>query len=123
MTPDWTDPVEAANQLSIAKRISELEERQVHDDLMLAADLLTNGERRTEYGDPMIVFNGYAKMWTVLLRNKLQPGIELEATDVTLCMAALKLARESQRSKSDNVVDLHGYMSIYARLRGWFTKR
>ena len=86
------------------------------DDLMSEAWKLTNGDRREAYGDPKEVFAAYGDMWTALLRQKLLPGVRIDAADATLMMAALKLCRESQRIKRDNVVDAHGYLSLHSRV-------
>lgn len=77
---------------------------------------LTHGDRRAAYGTPQEVFEGYALMWTGLLARKLKAPIS--ATDVTLMMTALKLAREANSAKRDNVVDAHGYLVIHSEIKG-----
>lgn len=74
---------------------------------------LTHGDRRAAYGTPADVFAGYAKIWSVLLRNKLREGVELDAADATLIMTALKLARQAENHKADNVVDALGYLILH----------
>jgi Domain of unknown function (DUF6378) len=74
---------------------------------------LTHGERRSAYGSAAQVFAGYALMWTALLAKKLQPGVSLDAADVTLMMTALKLAREANAPATDNMVDAHGYLILH----------
>lgn len=71
---------------------------------------LTHGDRREAYGTPAEVFAGYAKMWSGLLAGKLKT--DLTAEDVALCMTALKLARQANAAKRDNIVDAHGYLIL-----------
>lgn len=83
---------------------------------MREAWALTHGERRAAYGTPSQVFAGYAKMWSGLLARKLRE--DLDANDVTLCMTALKLAREANCPKNDNITDAHGYLIIHDEIKG-----
>lgn len=84
---------------------------------MTEAWRLTHGDRRSAYGTPAMVFAGYAKMWSGLLAKKLRPGVDLDATDVTLMMTALKLAREANAQRDDNVVDAHGYLIMHEEIK------
>lgn len=86
------------------------------DDLMKEADSLVNGDRHEAYGAAKEAFDAYGLAWTALLRNKLKPGAVIDASDVTLLMAALKLVRESNKAKRDNVVDAHGYLSLHSQV-------
>lgn len=82
---------------------------------MREAWALTHGERRAAYGTPSQVFAGYAKMWSGLLARKLRE--DLDANDVTLCMTALKLAREANSPKGDNITDAHGYLIMHDEIK------
>lgn len=77
------------------------------------ATALVNGERQGAYGPPEDSFKAIAKVWSGLLANKLRPGVDIDAADVALLMTGLKLARETNQHKRDNVVDAHGYLIIY----------
>jgi hypothetical protein len=88
------------------------------DDLMKEAWDLTNGDRRTAYGDPREVFDAYGAVWTSILGPKLKPGCTIDAADATLMMAGLKLCREAHKIKRDNVVDCHGYLSLHSKVTG-----
>lgn len=72
---------------------------------------LTHGDRRKAYGTPATVFAGYAKIWSGLLASKLKS--DLTATDVTLMMTGLKLAREANNPAEDNLTDAHGYLILH----------
>jgi hypothetical protein len=82
-------------------------------DAMQEAWKLTHGSRRDAYGTPAVVFEGYARIWSGLLIGKLQSGVTLTAADVTLMMTALKLAREANSPRTDNVVDAYGYLILH----------
>lgn len=90
----------------------------MNDDLMAEAWTLTNGDRRDAYGDPREVFAAYGHVWSGILASKLRPGIFIDAADATLMMAALKICREANKVKRDNVVDAHGYLSLHSRVTG-----
>lgn len=94
----------------------------IGDDLMREAWSLTNGDRHQAYGRAEDVFRAYGMIYTGLLAAKLKPGEVIDAADVAMLMTGLKLAREANKSKRDNVVDAHGYLSLLARIRGWIVR-
>lgn len=73
------------------------------------ADRLVNGPRRADYDHPMPNFRRTAAIWTAVLGEKLQPGVNISPMDVALCMIGVKLAREAFSHKRDNLVDIAGY--------------
>lgn len=73
-------------------------------------------ERGLQYGDPSESFTQIAEIWTTLLRAQLAPGQRVSASDVGLLMAALKIVRQSNTHKRDNLVDAIGYLTIVSRL-------
>ena len=73
-------------------------------------------ERGINYGDPSESFTQIAEIWTTLLRSQLAPGQRLSASDVGLLMASLKIVRQSNTHKRDNLVDAIGYLTIVSRL-------
>lgn len=91
---------------------------ELPDDLMAEACRLTSGDRRAAYGDPREVFGAYGLAWSAILRHRLKPGEIISAEEVTLMMTALKLCREAQSVKRDNIVDAHGYLGIHAEIAG-----
>ena len=68
------------------------------------------GERAANYGHPTADFWRSAKMWSVIL------GTTVTAEQVALCMIALKISRECNRPKRDNIVDIAGYAACIERL-------
>lgn len=73
-------------------------------------------ERGLQYGDPSESFLQIAEIWTTLLRAQLVPGQRLSASDVGLLMASLKIVRQANTHKRDNLVDAIGYLTIVSRL-------
>lgn len=96
--------------------------RPVHSDLIAEwqdepapsilqeAENLINGDRAESYGDAKENFENIAKGWSVLF------GKEVTARQVGLAMAWLKICRENNNHKRDNLVDLAGYAALIERL-------
>lgn len=78
------------------------------------AELLVLGDRQQSYGPPKDDYSKTAKMWSGLLFHKLLPGIEITPKEAILMMVALKLSREVNRAKPDNLIDAHGYLHCAA---------
>lgn len=64
-------------------------------------------DRAKQYGDFRQNYDDAAKIASVLLRKKLK--VDLDRTDVLKVLQAVKLARETEKHKRDNFVDLVGY--------------
>lgn len=86
------------------------------------ADRLVSGDRGSSYGHPLDDFSKTAVLWSVIL------GVRVTAEQVAKCMAQVKVSRELNRHKRDNLVDECGYvkcldMVIDERIRrmreGW----
>jgi hypothetical protein len=61
------------------------------------------GDRAASYGHPYTDFNKVAGMWSALF------GWPVTASDVSLAMICIKLARQTHKNKRDNLVDIIGY--------------
>ncbi len=61
-------------------------------------------ERMLNYGPPKASFEKTAKLWSVFLDRT------ITAHEVCMCLALLKLSRESFHVKRDNRIDICGYM-------------
>jgi hypothetical protein len=73
------------------------------------AESLIVGDRNITYGHPMGTFTDIGAVWSVYLRHKLQPGVEVDAADVGWLMLLLKAMRDRPVRKRDNAVDAAGY--------------
>ena len=72
---------------------------------------LTMGDRNKSYDDPFPNHDRIAKIWSVVL------GVEVDATQVALCMAGLKLARLAHKYDDDSFIDGAAYFAIANEVR------
>ncbi len=72
-------------------------------NILEEANSLVNGARQGDYGHPLDDFARTAKMWSAIL------GHEVTPEQVGLCMCAVKISRQVNKPKRDNLVDLAGY--------------
>jgi len=74
-----------------------------HQSILLEANGLVHGDRQASYGHPINDFTRTAALWSALL------GVPVTAEQVGLCMIAVKLSRQCNAPKRDNLVDAAGY--------------
>lgn len=67
------------------------------------ANTLVHGARGVDYGHPLDDFSRTAAMWSAIL------GFPVTPEEVGLCMCAVKISRQCNAPKRDNLVDLAGY--------------
>lgn len=72
-------------------------------NILEEANELVNGARQASYGHPLDDFTRTAKIWSAIL------GCEVSPEQVGLCMVAVKISRQCNRPKRDNLVDMAGY--------------
>lgn len=88
------------------------EEENVRSKTLADAGELINGDRQDEYGPPSQNFARIAQMWSAYL------NFEVDAHDVAVCMALLKIARiTSGVPKHDTYVDASAYMALANELK------
>ena len=81
--------------------------------LLMEAQMLVEGTRKKEYGDPSDNFSLIAKRWEMIL------GVEISTWQVAAMMIDLKIARlcgPGAGYKRDTAVDIAGYASLMATL-------
>jgi hypothetical protein len=76
------------------------------NSILTEADSLVYGDRSAVYGDPVENHERIAAMWSAYL------GYPVSARQVALCMALVKISRDSCVPKRDNLVDGAAYMHI-----------
>jgi len=84
--------------------------------ILMEAEELTNGARNADYGHPLDDYGKTAKMWSGLLAGKLKEDITPE--EAMLCMCCVKISREVNKPKRDNLVDLAGYANCVSMCQG-----
>ena len=73
------------------------------ESILDEAKRIVHGDRGENYGHPFEDFSRTAKIWSAIL------GIDVTPEQVALCMIGLKISREVNRPKRDNIVDGAGY--------------
>lgn len=73
------------------------------ETILQEAQRLVHGDRQQDYGHPIDDFTRTAALWSAIL------GHAVTAEQVGLCMCAVKLSRQCNRPKRDNMTDLAGY--------------
>lgn len=75
------------------------------------AQKLVDGDRQTAYGNPHVLHERIAHVWSSILGHHVTPE------QVALCMAGTKIARLSLNPKhEDSITDLAGYARTYQRI-------
>lgn len=97
----------AESAWSICHRRMVVDEPPVGESILEEAQRLVHGNRGCDYGHPADDLARTGRMWAALL------GVDkIDAWQVALCMGALKMSREVNRHKRDNLVDLAGYTAV-----------
>ena len=81
------------------------------ESILQEAQRLVHGDRGADYGHPLDDFAKTAKLWRVVLNTSVTPE------QVALCMCMVKISRELNRHKRDNLADLCGYAETYMMVK------
>lgn len=71
---------------------------------------LVYGDRGADYGHPLDDYRRTAAMWSAILDTEVTPE------QAILCMIAVKISRECNAPKRDNLVDIAGYAECANRV-------
>ena len=82
----------------------------MNNSILLEANKLVNGDRAKAYGHPSKNFKDIARLWSVILNCNVTPE------QVGLCMIQVKISREINIHKRDNLVDIAGYAETINKL-------
>ena len=77
-------------------------------EILIEADAVAGQSRSRDYGHPLPNHERIAAIWNVQLGSKLKEPIT--PREVALLMIGLKLAREVNTAKRDNLIDIAGYV-------------
>ena len=80
------------------------------NSILSEADYIAGAERSKYYGSPSENHQRIADIWNVVAKDILGDGKTFSPRLVGLMMIGLKLARESNCPKRDNLVDIAGYV-------------
>lgn len=81
------------------------------ESILTEAQRLVHGDRGADYGHPLDDFTKTATAFNALR------GTNLTAEDVALFMVCVKLSRQANRHKRDNIVDAAGYLETLMMVR------
>jgi hypothetical protein len=82
----------------------------MEENILDTAKSLTDGARTDDYGHAYYDFSCTARMWEALLTRRNNTPVKVLPEDVGIMMSALKLSREMNKHKTDNLVDGAGYL-------------
>jgi len=80
------------------------------ETILQEAQKIVYGDRQTDYGSVTENFENIARMWQVILKCTINPE------QVGLCMIAMKITRQLNKSKRDNLVDIAGYAATIEKM-------
>jgi hypothetical protein len=104
--------------ISLISRSRLLKVLRPDEGILDEAKRLTSDDRQADYGHPRDDFFRTAHMWTGILSGKLREGETIAASEIPLCMIAVKLARQAHLHKRDNLVDIAGYARTASMVAG-----
>jgi hypothetical protein len=85
--------------------MSEQQEKRI--SVLVEAEGLVHGDRNAAYGHPLDDYTRTAGMVSAMLAHKLKEP--LSAEDLGMVMCCVKLSRQQNKPKRDNMTDLAGY--------------
>lgn len=77
------------------------------ESILQEAQRLTHGDRNKDYGHPLDDYTRTVKMVNAMLSHKLKEP--LTADECAMIMCCVKLSRQANHPKRDNMTDLAGY--------------
>ena len=112
---------EAQKEAYKLKKENEREEPSSRRDILHAAEKCVCGQREQDYGTPESNFQLIADLWNDYLKKE-QSSIVVDAMDVAMMMALLKIARiKNGGGSGDSFIDLAGYAACGGEI--WASKR
>lgn len=88
------------------------------ESILHEAYSLVHGPRQESYGHPFDDLTRTGRMWGAILGTA-----DIPAETVALCLVAVKISREVNGHKHDNLVDMAGYAEVAAIARAERARR
>ncbi len=85
-------------------------------NILEEAQQIIYGDREQAYGKPEANLVRIANLWVAYIHNKYGVIAPLQTEDVCWMMVLLKMAREMNAAKRDNLVDAAGYIALIERI-------
>lgn len=111
--PEWVTLVESEPEDDLRSVVAEIIKQlcEEYDTILEEAQEILEGDRESDYGDPVANFNRISGIASSILNETITPE------QCVVVMMAVKLSREQYKHKRDNLVDLVAYTEIYNRIR------
>ena len=107
---------------TVEENSGNVKHRLTRADILHAAEKCVCGQREQDYGTPEDNFETIAELWKIYLRRACVDeagGVYIDANDVAMMMALLKIARiAAGGGKADSWIDLAGYAACGAECEG-----
>jgi hypothetical protein len=108
LLPEWELSAGATMEMAIAKELGletydAVTMKPFDETCVQEAQRIVYSNRRADYGHPATDFKRTAALWSIILDS------QVDSRDVGLCMIALKMSRQLNKPKRDNLVDIAGY--------------
>ena len=88
-----------------------MEDPKAQESCLQEAQHICDSVRGADYGHPLDDWTRTAAMWSAVL------GVPVTAEQALLCMVCVKVSRECNRPKRDNLVDIAGYAYCLERVQ------
>lgn len=98
---------EAAHLESLIRR--ERDKRIDPTTVLDEAAQATSQDRNTDYGHPRDNLENTARLWSAYLSRSMRAEVTIEPRDVCNMMVLVKVSRDANAPKRDNLVDIAGW--------------
>ena len=88
----------------------------IDEDILNKVKNIVKGDRLDSYGLPKESFQRIADYWNVYMNHTIG-NEDILPKDVAMMMVLFKLAREENKHKEDNIVDMLAYILLYDKVR------
>lgn len=100
------------------KPARESTRESTQESILQEADRIAGHSRSRDYGHPRENFQRIADLWDAYLANKFGDSPRITPEDVGHMLILMKVARNQNKPKRDNLVDIAGYSKCLAMIAG-----